>query len=172
MKPWRTMVDGVNGYDCSKDVKAKKEKSKLSKIEWKELTKARTLHYLKNLDQGAKLAAVMRKKLEEPPDKELDVGVIVPNCTTVNSDSQMTQALRVTAKYDQRNCLQRATLVFIFLHPKIGAKKAADTAAFTGMKENTLLGWLYRKKIITGRLELVEAMNARTALCALQGKNS
>jgi hypothetical protein len=46
---------------CSKDVKAKKEKSKLSKIEQKELTEAKTLHYLKNSDQGAKLAAAMRK---------------------------------------------------------------------------------------------------------------
>ena len=59
VKPWWTRVDGVNGYDCSKDVKAKKQKGKLSKIEWKELTEAKTLHYLKNSDQGAKLAAVL-----------------------------------------------------------------------------------------------------------------
>jgi len=30
------------------------------------------------MDQGAKLAAAMRKKLEEAPDKEVDVGVTVP----------------------------------------------------------------------------------------------
>jgi hypothetical protein len=89
VKPWWTRVDGVNGYDCSKDVKAKKQKGKLSKIEWKELTEAKTLHYLKNSDQGAKLAAAMSKKLEE-----------VPNCTTVNTDSQMSQTLRVSDKYD------------------------------------------------------------------------
>jgi hypothetical protein len=35
------------------------------------------------------------------------------------------------------------------------------------VKENTLLGWLYQKKFINGWLELVEAMNARTALRAL-----
>jgi hypothetical protein len=98
------------------------------------------------MDQGAKLAAAMRKKLEEAPDKEVDVGVTVPNCTTVNTDSQVTQALRVSDKCDQRNWLQRAAIVFIFLHLKIGAKNAADTAAFTGVKENTLLGWLYQKK--------------------------
>jgi len=167
VKPWWTRVDGVNGYDCSKDVKAKKQKGKLSKIEWKELTEAKTLHYLKNSDQGAKLAVAMSKKLEEAPDKEVDVGVTVPNSTTVNTDSQMSQLLRVSDKYDRRNWLQRATIVFIFLHPKIGAKNSADTAAFTGVKENTLLGWLYQKKFINGWLELVEAMNAGTALRAL-----
>jgi len=116
---------------CSKDVKAKKEKSKLSKIEQKELTEAKTLHYLKNSDQGAKLAAAMSKKLEEAPDKEVDVGVTVPNSTTVNTDSQMSQSLRVSDKYDRRNWLQRATIVFIFLHPKIGAKNSADTVFMT-----------------------------------------
>ena len=92
----------------------------------------------------------MRKKTGKAPDKELDVGVTVPDSTIVNTDSQMTQALRVTDKYDRRNWLQRATIIFIFLHPKIGAKNAADTAAFMGVKENTLLGWLYQKKFIIG----------------------
>ena len=85
---------------ASKDVKAKKQKGKLSKIEWKELTEAKTLHYLKNSDQGAKLAAAMSKKLEEAPYQEIDVGVTVPNLTTVNTDSQMSQTLRVSDKYD------------------------------------------------------------------------
>jgi len=172
VKPWRTMVDGVNGYDCSKDVKAKKEKSKLSKIEWKELTKARTLHYLKNLDQGAKLAAVMRKKLEEPPDKELDVGVIVPNCTTVNSDSQMTKALRVTAKYDKKKLSAESNHCFNFFTSQDRSQKSGRHSCIY-RHEGKHSPWLVvPEKIITGRLELVEAMNARTALCALQGKNS
>jgi hypothetical protein len=55
VKPWWEKVYGVNGYDCSKDVKAKKEKSKLSKIERKQLNEARTLHYLKKSDQGSNL---------------------------------------------------------------------------------------------------------------------
>jgi hypothetical protein len=62
VKTWWEKVDGVNGYDCSKDVKAKKEKSKLSKIEQKQLNEARTLHYLKHSDQGRKLAAAMKQK--------------------------------------------------------------------------------------------------------------
>jgi hypothetical protein len=109
----------------------------------------------------------MKQKLEEAPDKDLDVGVTAPNCTMVNTDTQMARALRVTDSYDRRNWLQRATIIFIYLHPKIGAKNAADTAAFTGMKESTLLGWMYQKRFVIGWLELVEAMDAGTALRAL-----
>jgi hypothetical protein len=49
----------------------------------------------------------------------------------VSTDTQMAWALRVTDSYDRRNWLQRATIIFIYLHPKIEAKNAADTAAFT-----------------------------------------
>jgi hypothetical protein len=59
----------------------------------------------------------------------------------------MTQTLKVSDNYDQRNWLHRATIIFIYIHPKIGAKNAAETAAFTGMKENTLLT---RKKLLMG----------------------
>jgi hypothetical protein len=167
VKPWWEKVGGVNGYDCSKDVKAKKEKSKLSKIERKELNEARTLHYLKHSDQGTKLAAAMKQKLEEAPDKDLDVGVAAPNCVMVSTDTQMARSRSVTDTYDRRNWLQRAAIIFIYLHPKIGAKNTADTAAFTGVKESTLLGWMYQKRFIMGWLELVEAMDAGTALRAL-----
>jgi hypothetical protein len=49
----------------------------------------------------------------------------------------------------------------------MGAKHSADMAAFTGVKENTLLTWLYQKKIIQGWLPLVEAMDAAAAIAAL-----
>ncbi len=78
--------------------------------------------------------------------KDLDTGVSAPKFIEAITDTQMTRSIRVTDHYDRRNWLQRAKIVFIFLHPNIGAKHSADTAAFTGVKENTLLTWLYQKK--------------------------
>lgn len=175
VKPWWVKVD------CSaNDVKNSKGKKKLNKEERKKLHEALTYHYLKNGDQGTKVCQDMAERLEQAEKKEaaiaaalqvdvkdLDTGVSAPKSIEAITDTQMTRSIRVTDHYDRRNWLQRAKIVFIFLHPNIGAKHSADTAAFTGVKENTLLTWLYQKKMIQGWLPLVEAMDAATAIAAL-----
>jgi len=156
VKPWWTKVDNVNGYDCSlKEVKAQKGKGKLSKIERKKLNEALTFHYLKNCDDGVKVNMEMAKRLEEAQQKEaalaaelnidvnnLDIGVSAHSATVIVPETDMTRTRRLTDFYDRRSWLQRATIIFLFLHPKIGAENSADTSAFTGVKENTLLCWL------------------------------
>jgi hypothetical protein len=160
VKAWWTKVDNVNGYNCSlKEVKAQKGKGKLSKIERKKLNEALTFHYLKNFDDGVKVNMEMAKRLEEAQQKEaalaaelnidvndLDIGVSACSAMVIVPETDMTRSRRVTDFYDQRSWLQRATIIFLFLHPKIGAETSADASAFTGVKENTLLCWLYQKK--------------------------
>ena len=71
--------------------------------------------------------------------KDLDTGVSAPKSIEAITDTQITHSVRVTDHYDWRNWLQRGKIVFIYLHPNIRAKHSADMAAFTGVKENTLL---------------------------------
>ncbi len=149
----------------AKDVKTSKDKNQLNKEEQKKLHEALTYHYLKNCNQGTKLSQDMFERLEEVEMKEaaitatlnvdvkdLDTGVTAPKSMEAITDTQMTRSVRVTDHYDQRNWLQRAKIVYIYLQPNIGANHSADTAAFTGIKENTLLTWLYQKKTIQGWL--------------------
>lgn len=99
--------------------------------------------------------------------KDIDTGVRTSSDAEVHAERKVSKSRRLTDSYDNRNWLQRAKIVFLFLHPKIGAKNSADTAAFTGVNENTLLGWVYQKKMIGMWLDLVESMDAGTALEAL-----
>lgn len=179
-KPWWLKVESVNGYDTlSNKMKAKVDKNKMNKVERKKFYEALTFHYLKNSDQGTHLAAGMSEKLEKVQHKEatlaaelninvedLDLGVSEKrNEETI--EASLTNSRNVTTSYETRNWLQRATIIFLYLHPKIGAKKLADVAAITGVNEHTLSGWVSQKKLIACWLGLVEAMNARTALSAL-----
>jgi len=71
VKPWWTKVNDVNEYDCSlKEIKPKKGKGKLSKMERKQLNEALTFHYLKNCDDGVKVNAEMGKRVEKAQQKE------------------------------------------------------------------------------------------------------
>jgi hypothetical protein len=93
----------------------------------------------------------MAERLERAEKKEAAIAaalqiVSAPKSIEAITDTQMTRSVRVTDHYDRRNWLQRGKIVFIYLHPNIRAKHSADTAAFTGVKENTLLTWLYQKK--------------------------
>jgi hypothetical protein len=46
---------------------------------------------------------------------------------------------------EETGCREHSLFLF-FLHPKIGVKNSADIAGFTGVNENTLLGWMCQKK--------------------------
>jgi len=73
----------------------------------------------------------------------------------------------VTYKYDKRSWLQRATLIFLYLHPKIGKKNANYMSNLLGVNEHTLLGWMHQKKFISGWVDLVDAMNVKKALSGI-----
>ena len=73
----------------------------------------------------------------------------------------------MTYKYDKRSWLQRATLIFLYLHPKIGKKNANYISNLLGVNEHTLLGWMTQKKFISGWVDLVDAMNVKAALSGI-----
>jgi len=161
-------------------LKGKGGKSKLNKEERKQLNEALTFEYLKNSDQGVRLASEMSEKLERAkrkeevlaatlsiPVEELDVGVTMPDAIKMDCDTKMTKNRTLSITNENRSWLQRAKIVFIHLHPKIGGRIAKDTAALSSVKVNTLLGWLVQKRFILGWIDLVECMTAGTALQAL-----
>jgi hypothetical protein len=82
-------------------------------------------------------------------------------------DTAVTAVQTVMYKYDKRSWLQRATLIFLYLHPKIGKKNANYMSNLLGVNEHTLLGWMHQKKFISGWVDLVDAMNVKTALSGI-----
>jgi len=173
-KPWWTQVSATTS------LKGRGGKSQLNKDERKQHYEALTFEYLKNSDKGIRLASEMSAKLEKAKEKEealaaslsipvedLDVGVTSPDLMEETCHERMTKDRVLTSSYERRNWLQRAKVIFIHLHPKIGGKVPADTAALTGVNEHTLLGWLVQKKMISVWLDLVDSMTAEIALKSL-----
>ena len=76
----------------------------MNKEERKQLNEALTFEYLKNSDQGVRLASEMSEKLERAkrkeevlaaslsfPVEELDVGVTMPDAIKMDCDTKMTK---------------------------------------------------------------------------------
>ena len=179
--PWWTQVSNVNGYDCTaKDLKGKRRKNKLDKNEQKKLNEALTYHYLNNSDKGLHLASEMSARLEKAhrkeaelaarlkvPIEDLDCGIASVEPPDNKCDEKISGSATLTSKYDRRNWLQRAKIIFIHLYPKMGGRVSADTVAITGVKENTLLSWLVQRKLIACWIDLVQCMTAQSALNSL-----
>jgi hypothetical protein len=169
--PWWKKTEEANGYDFSgKQPKPKKQKKEMNREDRKKYNTALTYHYLREQDNGEELAADLEKKLEKALDKETDLacapGVSVTNVTDIfNEKMPSTRAL--SAKYVGRTWKQRAVIIFIFLHPRMGQRNLGVTCALTGVKERTLSGWLTQKKMIKMWVDIVEDMTADTALRSL-----
>ena len=131
----------------------------MNKQERKQHNKNITYEYLKKANTGGQLAEKMAKKLEEAECRDakiatelkIDVSEMdleVGHCKKreTNIDTDMSTSRTLTYKYDRRSWKQRATIVFLYLHPQIGNNNAKDTAALTGVNEHTLLGWMSQKK--------------------------
>jgi hypothetical protein len=69
--------------------------------------------------------------------------------------------------YNSRTWLQRSNIIFLFLLAKVGNRNINTTAYLTGVKEQTLSGWLTKKKMIEIWVDIVEDMTAEVALKAL-----
>ena len=110
----------------------------------------------------AELAARLKVSIED-----LDCGIASVEPPDHKCDEKISGSATLTSKYDRRNWLQRAKIIFIHLHPKMGGGVSADTAAITGVKENTLLSWLVQRKLIACWIDLVQCMTAQSALDSL-----
>ena len=179
--PWWSQVRDVNGYVCTvKELKGKKKKNQLNKKDWKKLNEALTYHYLKNSNKGLCLALEMMARLERAQQKEaemaasmnvsvkdLDCGIASAESDKELHEEKMARTASLTSIYERRNWLQRAKIISIHLHPKMGGRISKDTSEITGVKENMLLTWLVQPRMIAGWIDLVECMNAETAMESL-----
>jgi hypothetical protein len=117
--------------------KGKKQKKEMNMNERKEFNQEVTLDYLKQADKGQHVAVVTTSKLEAAQLRDAEIAAKLdvdvhdmdlavhkdahkPQCI----DTAVTAVRTLTSKYDKRSWLQRATLIFLYLHPKIGNKNA------------------------------------------------
>jgi len=154
--------------------------NQLNKEDRKKLNEALTYRYLKNSDKGLRLALEMMARLERAQQKEaelaasmnvsvedLDCGVASAESDKELHEEKTARTASLTSIYERRNWLQRAKIISIHLHPKMGGRISKDTSEITGVKENMLLTWLVQPRMIAGWIDLVECMNAETAMESL-----
>jgi len=179
--PWWSQVRDEKGYDrTAKESKGKEKKNQLNKEDRKKINEALTYHYLKNSDKGLRLALEMMARLERAQQKEaelaasmnvsvedLDCGVASAESDKELHEEKTARTASLTSIYERRNWLQRAKIISIHLHPKMGGRISKDTSEITGVKENMLLTWLVQPRMIAGWIDLVECMNAETAMESL-----
>lgn len=140
---------------------------------WKKYNQVLTYHYLKEQENGDELAQMMKDRLDKATadrDDSIDVGVIqVENQEHVCSEA-LASTRSLSCQKAQRSWLQRANIIFLFLHPRIGQKNLAITSALSGVNEHTLSGWLHQKKMIATWIDYVEDLTASMAMKALPSK--
>jgi hypothetical protein len=108
----------------------------MNKEERKTYNKALTYHYLKQQDNGDEVVEEMDRRLGKAIKKDDDSGdVRVIEEDSINEPEKMRANRTLTAKYDNRTWMQRANIIFLFLHPQIGKRNTHTTAELTGVME-------------------------------------
>ena len=135
----------------------------------KEIQHSMTYHYLKEQDTTDEVAMEMEKQLENAVDKD-DVAKDlvesdVESCSVTGE--KMSSACTLSRKYVGCTWKQRAVIIFIFLHPEIGRRSHEITCLLTGVKEQTLSGWLTQKRMVQMWVDVVEDMKAEIAIRSL-----
>jgi len=167
--------------ETTEDSKARKPKKQMNKDERKQYNQKITYEYLKMANRNEQLAEKMAEKIKIAENRtseiaaqlnidvdDMDLEVRKENCMEENISTAMTPVKTLTHKYDRRSWKQRATIIFLYLHPQIGNGNAKDVASLTGVNEHTLLGWLSQTKMIQYWITLVESMVAETAVSSLE----
>jgi len=126
--PWWRKTEEVNGYDCSKkQLKPRLQKKSMSKEERKQYNQPLTYHYLKQqdcVDEVAELLEERLKKASSDMDDLNDVG-IVENEPEEKPSESVAVVRSYSSKHEHRTWLQRANIIFLFLHTRIlGLAKA------------------------------------------------
>jgi hypothetical protein len=169
--PWWKKTDEMNGYDCSKkQPKPSVQKKNMDKEDQKKCNQVLTYHYLKEQENGDDLAQMMKDRLDKATtdrDDSMDIAALqVENQEHVCSEA-LASTRSLSCKKEQRSWLQRANIIFLFLHPRIGQKNLAITSALSGVDEHTLSGWLHQRKMIATWIDYIEDLTASVAMKAL-----
>jgi hypothetical protein len=137
----------------------------MNKEERRKYNTALTYHYLKEQDTADEAAQEIANRLDKAANKDDDVAYFPPvsgddDCMETNAKMSSTRALSRT--YVGQTWKQRAIIIFIFLHPKIGNRNMDLTCLLTRVKHPTLSGWLCQKRMMW--VDIVEDMNASVAI--------
>jgi len=167
-----------------KTSKSAKKRSVQSKVEQKSHRASITSSYLQQMSSSSKKSAELEAALKEAQRRtaelaedhkvnveELDLPVHWfkehEMSKGASADATVVKVTQLTPKKCHRTWFQRSFIIFMFLHPCMGAKDVAYTCKVTGVKENTLLGWLVKPELVACWLTIVAAIKASDILGAL-----
>lgn len=156
------------------------KKASVSKVERKEKHAKITAAYLgrmstvnkKAFELGEQLAVARQKALELAEERqiqveELDLPVHRKIGDRDDAVAKMSKSRSLTPKYCHRTWTQRAYIIYMHLHPQIGAMDVGFTTQLTGVKANTLLGWISKPSFVSCWLPLVGSIKAEELLSVL-----
>jgi hypothetical protein len=106
----------------------------------------------------------MENWLENVAEKDNSIDVGVACIQERDKHEVMTSCHSLYRKIVNRSWIQRANIIFLFLHPWIGKQNTGITAELTGVNEHTLLGWLSQKKMIAMWIDIVEDLTVEVAI--------
>jgi hypothetical protein len=163
-----------------KKPKAIKKRS-MTKDEWKKRQTSITQHYLSKMTQNMKQALALEARLQASRQKALDLAIErnvdvklldLPVSSQQSQyqdevDNAVVQPRSLTKKLVSRTWIQRSFIIFIYLHPQMGNKNIDYTCRLTGVKANTLLGWITKPSLIECWIKIVTSLKARDTLKSL-----
>jgi len=81
--------------------------------------------------------------------------------------SGVVKVKQLTPHQCHRSWFQRSFIIFMYLHPRICAENLDYTCTLTGVKKNTLLGWLAKPELVACWLPIVSEIKASDILDSL-----
>jgi len=153
----------------------------MTKVEWKQHQVAVTSKYLGRMPETHKQAMELEGRLQDARKKafelaeehqvevdELDLPINffsqLKSATDGGTDKSVVKPRSLTPKSCPRTWIQRSYIIFIHLHPALGAQDAKFTSTLTGVKINTLKGWLTKPIMVSCWLPKVSSLKARNVL--------
>jgi hypothetical protein len=163
-----------------KKPKAIKKKS-MTKDEWKKHQCSITQQYISKMPQNVKQALALEARLQEARQNALDVApehngnvklLDLPVSSQQSQDQEevevsVIQPRSLTKKLVSCTWIQCSLIIFIYLHPQMGNKDLDNTCRLTGVKANTLLGWIIKPRLIEYWVKIVSSLNANDTLKSL-----
>ena len=170
------------GKKQSKKDKTVKKKSEMTKAERKQRNAEITSFYVGRMSATHKKASEMEERLKDARQKalelaeqnqvtveELDLPIryLLQEGANENGDISVVKPRSLTPKNCARTWIQRSFIIFIHLHPALGNQDVDYTCRLTGVKSNTLLGWLSKPEMVSCWYHVVASIRACDVLAAM-----
>jgi len=173
--------------DNKKEQKAIKKKSGKSKVDRKSHQPLITSSYLTRMCTAAKKALELDEHLKQAQSMtleqakeqkiemdELDLPVRWYRNQEAAKDASTNAVVVKPRSVTPHQChcswFPLSFIIFMCLHPCIGCKDVGYTSTLTGVKKNTLIGWLLKPNLISCWLPTVATIKASDIVSALPGE--